>query len=182
LEELELIGNDDLENIYNVLKKEKKACKLSSEERASFEKRVKEELALEGQFYKKDNKTLDLSKIKLPIFKKAMGICFEDKPNQLEADLSTQEEYIKKIKGDSGIKDLAKSLQVKLSTEKDFKKSVKDSLDSLKESYPKEIVEAVSLLIDKELKDSDTDKKPQKDTLKIFKLMSMIKKRIQTRH
>ena len=180
------IDSKQLSNAYHALLGAKEESLLISMDRKEAENTLKEEIAMKKQYYKKDGKTLDLGKIKIPTFKKAMVVHLEGGPNKVAEELDLLEEYIIDMKNDQTVKNRAKTLQNKMIQEKETKGAEKDTKEELKTHLDSEIVEALNILADLEIKnkkealeaDEGKETKKKKDNSEILALISELKKKL----
>jgi len=180
------IDNKQLSGAYESLLNSKEEALLIEMDRKEVEKEVKEEIASKKQLYKKDGTTLDLGKVKLSTFKKAMDIHLNGGPNTVEAELELLEDYIVDMKNDSVVLGRAKTLQNKMIQEKESKDLVKDTKEELKTHLDSEIVEALNILADLEIKhkkekleaDEGKETKKKKDQSEILDLVKKLKEKL----
>jgi len=180
------VDTKQLSSAYQGLLGAKEETLIISMDRREAENTLKEEIAMKKQYYKKDGTTLDLGKVKIPTFKKAMVVHLEGGPNKVAEELELLEEYILDMKNDQTLSARAKTLQNKMIQEKETKGAEKDTKEELKTYLDSEIVEALNVLADLEIKkkkealeeDSGKDTKKKKDQSEILSLISELKKKL----
>jgi hypothetical protein len=184
--DIENIDSKQLSGAYGALVSSKEEVLIIEMDRKEAEQKIKEEIAMKNQYYKKDGTTLDLGKVKLPTFKKAMAIYLDGGPNKLEEELELQEQYIVDMKNDNTVRDRAKSLQNKMIQESESKGAAKDTKEELKAHLDSEVVEALNILADLEIKnkkeameaDEGKETKKKKDNTEILDLVKKLKQKL----
>lgn len=172
---------------YEVILSAEEEALVASLDVKEAEKKLQDDICQKKQYYKKDGTTLDTGKVKLGTFKKAMEVHLGGGQNKLEAELILQEEYIAEMKNDRGIMDKAKALQNKMRNAKEAKGSAKDTTEELKTQFDSEIVDALALLVQMEIKnkkeafeaDDGKSSKPKKDKSGLADIAKLLKKKMK---
>jgi len=185
---LDEVSDKQLSDSYNTLVAAKEEALLAELDRKEYEKTLKEELAMKKQLYKKDGTTLDLAKVKVPTFKKAMEVHLNGGPNKVEEELELLEEYILDMKNDSTVMARAKSFQNKMIQESESKGAAKDSKEEMKTYLDSEIVEAMDIVASFEIQakkerleaenGQETKKKKSKNQEEILSLVQQLKQKL----
>jgi len=146
------IGEKKLEKMLKTIIKKKQAQKIAKDNVKEYEDRMIEDYATAKQFYKKDNKTLDLAKIKKTILKKAI-LVERGEPNKLAEELALLEDYLKDIKSNEPSKAAIDGYMKKEEVFVEVTGELKDIEKEYMEQVPKEVVKAISKIADAKIKE-----------------------------
>lgn len=167
---LEEMSKEDLEAIYEGISNAKETQEIAAENYASSETLVREEIAKVNQSYKSDGTTLDLSCAPKGLIKSALEVKMTG-DNKLQAKLDMQDEFVAMMKNGNIPAEIVTSYHNKMVAAKEAKDGVKDAVENQKSLYPAEIVEAIALVVQKDIdeqkedaeEDNSKKKAPKKD-------------------
>lgn len=169
------VSKEDLTKIYGPIYSAVETQMLAASNRKNAELKLKEEFAEANKFFKKDGKTLDLGKVKLPILKGAIEVK-ETGVNKLEEKIELQDSYLNSINSGMLSKGYIDSYVNKLTAEQEMKEQEKDVKENLKTTFDSELVDAVHAIVKQELKDPDDKEKGKKDNAEFEALVKEIKR------
>lgn len=169
---LEQISKEDLLSIQEGIENAKETLALSKENFVQAETLIREEIAKISNSYKKDGTTLDLSIAPKALIKSALEVVVTDR-NKLQEKLDLQNTFVEMMKNGNITKEIVDSYHGKLVAQKESADGVKDTVAELKSLYDSDIIEAVALIVDKQIKEQEEDnqdetKKPSKDKDKVL--------------
>lgn len=184
-EELDKIKN--LKEVYDSLVASHTEVYYAQENVKDSENSLKEKIAMEKQFYKKDGTTLDLAKVKMPSLNGAITV-FLGGEDKLEAAADLKNEYLADIKKGVINQKEVESLEMKRNLVKETSSGAKDAREELKTHIDPLIVDAIDMLAKEEVKilkenddaDKGVDKKPkkEKDTSATYEILKEIKTKL----
>jgi len=185
-QKVDMIEGAKLSEGYQTLLTAKEEVLIISSDKKEAEDKIKDEICLLKQYYKKDDKTLDTAKVKIAVFKGSMDMLLNGGPDKLEEKIELQEEYIQLMKSDSNVMARAKTLDRKTSQEKESKGLEKDAKEGLKTFIDSDVVEALDILANleishkKDLLDAENgkSKKTKKDNSELLELVKALKAKL----
>lgn len=159
--------------IYENFKNQFKAIDNASEREKELLVNIREESAQITQQYTKDNEP-DIKSIKASLMKKAIGIHLQDKPNKLEEDLNTQEEYIKLLNNNTILVEQGEQYLEACENTKEAKTNIKEySKQKELEGVDKELLKVLKQCAQQEL-ENQSDKPNKNNTALTFELQQYI--------
>jgi len=182
-EELEKI--DNLKEKYDVLVSAHTAVYYAKEDVKEAEEKLRTDIAMSKQLYKKDGTTPDIAQVKMASLNGAMTVFYggEDK---LEAAADLKNEYLEDIKKGNINQQVIESLEMKRASVKEVSSQAKDDKEEMKTIIDSDIVDAIDLLAKEEVKilkeNEDAEKgiepKKKKDQSETYDILKEIKKKL----